>query len=143
MDCNFLNLFVRLTHGPPFRIFDKTNNNDLPGCEALAERLPELKPRLHVFGHIHEGRGAQIHTWPKDAETPPTVQVVSSRTPGQLPPFEVDYDGDSSLNEREDLNRTVFVNAANYRAGNRAMSLPLALRIGGPGFQPIVVDLKD
>ena len=27
------------------------------GCEALAERVRELAPALHVFGHIHEGRG--------------------------------------------------------------------------------------
>jgi hypothetical protein len=30
---------------------------DHVGCEALARRLELVKPRLHVFGHIHSSYG--------------------------------------------------------------------------------------
>jgi Icc-related predicted phosphoesterase len=48
---------VLITHGPPYQILDLTLHGEHAGCEALAERMAELKPRLHVFGHIHEGYG--------------------------------------------------------------------------------------
>lgn len=38
------------------------------GCEDLRARLPHLRPRLHVFGHIHEARGACVHNWGSDPE---------------------------------------------------------------------------
>lgn len=55
---------ILLTHGPPFQIFDRTLTHEHVGCEALAARLPALRPRLHVFGHIHEAHGALIREWP-------------------------------------------------------------------------------
>ena len=48
---------VLVTHGPPNKVLDLTVHGDHAGCEALAERVAELKPKLHVFGHIHEGYG--------------------------------------------------------------------------------------
>lgn len=40
---------------------DKTRRNVRAGCGVLARRLEELGScRLHVFGHIHEARGAKI-----------------------------------------------------------------------------------
>jgi Icc-related predicted phosphoesterase len=29
------------------------------GCEALLAALERVRPRLHVFGHIHEGYGQE------------------------------------------------------------------------------------
>ncbi|RDB16571.1 Metallophosphoesterase domain-containing protein 1 [Hypsizygus marmoreus] len=54
---------ILLTHGPAHHILDRTNHGDLPGCPALRARLPDLRPRIHVAGHIHEGRGAYVHAW--------------------------------------------------------------------------------
>lgn len=51
----------RLTHGPAHQIFDRTMGGDMVGCEALGAHLPELRPRLHVAGHVHEARGACVH----------------------------------------------------------------------------------
>ncbi|GLB41994.1 putative calcineurin-like phosphoesterase [Lyophyllum shimeji] len=67
----------RFTHGPPSGIFDPTCCGDLVGCEALRARLPSLRPRLHVFGHIHEARGPYVHAWAGDgapASEPPEAQ---------------------------------------------------------------------
>lgn len=53
---------ILVTHGPPHGILDDVGPNmwDQPshvGCEMLWTRVNQVKPRLHVFGHIHEGYG--------------------------------------------------------------------------------------
>jgi Icc-related predicted phosphoesterase len=48
---------VLVTHGPPHGILDETHDGRRVGCRALRERVFEIQPDLHVFGHIHEARG--------------------------------------------------------------------------------------
>ncbi len=48
---------VLVTHGPPHAILDRTLRGEPVGCEELAKALPRIRPRLHVFGHIHEAHG--------------------------------------------------------------------------------------
>jgi Icc-related predicted phosphoesterase len=48
---------VLLTHGPPHGILDRTATGDQAGCEALRAAVRRVRPRLHVFGHIHDGHG--------------------------------------------------------------------------------------
>jgi predicted phosphodiesterase len=52
---------VLITHGPPNRILDKTSSGVFAGCEELRNLLDQggIKPRLHIFGHIHETYGAE------------------------------------------------------------------------------------
>ena len=47
---------VLITHSPPFGTLDYVNGRN-EGCEALANRLKELSPKVHIFGHLHEGYG--------------------------------------------------------------------------------------
>jgi len=52
---------ILLTHTPPYEVLDKTRRGKNAGCDVLAARLEQLPAcRLHVFGHIHEARGASI-----------------------------------------------------------------------------------
>jgi predicted phosphodiesterase len=48
-------LDILVTHGPPLGTLDGARL----GCELLAEHLATMRapPKLHVFGHIHEGYG--------------------------------------------------------------------------------------
>ena len=48
---------VLITHCPPARILDMTQDGDSTGCELLGERIEFVKPKVHLFGHIHEGYG--------------------------------------------------------------------------------------
>ena len=48
---------VLVTHGPPFGILDKNAGGENTGCEELRRALERVRPRLHIFGHIHEGYG--------------------------------------------------------------------------------------
>jgi Icc-related predicted phosphoesterase len=48
---------ILVTHTPPYGIGDRTSRGESVGCEDLLETVLRIKPRLHVFGHIHEGYG--------------------------------------------------------------------------------------
>lgn len=50
-------LDILITHGPPFGILDTTSRGERVGCEALADRIRLVRPRLNIFGHIHESYG--------------------------------------------------------------------------------------
>ena len=53
------NTDVLVTHGPPFGQLDKSHPLSTHlGCEELASAVERIKPRLHVFGHIHGGHGS-------------------------------------------------------------------------------------
>jgi predicted phosphohydrolase len=51
------NTDVLITHCPPFGILDRTFDGRHVGCEDLLERVREVNPKVHLFGHIHEARG--------------------------------------------------------------------------------------
>ena len=48
---------VLITHGPPRGILDKTLEGDYVGCEELLRAVKRVNPKIHCFGHIHEGYG--------------------------------------------------------------------------------------
>jgi Icc-related predicted phosphoesterase len=50
---------ILITHGPPFGHLDtvKFNPTFNTGCELLRERVDVVRPKIHVFGHIHTGYG--------------------------------------------------------------------------------------
>lgn len=47
---------VLITHTPPFTVLDFVRSIHV-GCPLLLERVKKVKPKYHVFGHIHEGYG--------------------------------------------------------------------------------------
>lgn len=51
---------ILVTYGPPYGILDRTDQSAQPaGCRELLKRVGQIKPRLHVFGHIHGAYGMQ------------------------------------------------------------------------------------
>jgi predicted phosphohydrolase len=48
---------VLVTHGPPAAILDRCESGEDAGCMDLRAAIERVRPRLHVFGHIHEGYG--------------------------------------------------------------------------------------
>jgi Icc-related predicted phosphoesterase len=51
---------VLITHGPPFGILDKENIlAEHMGCMQLTKAVQRVRLRLHIFGHIHGGRGRE------------------------------------------------------------------------------------
>ena len=56
-----------ITHTPPAYHLDTNDRGASRGCEALRRALWRVRPLLHVCGHVHTGRGAEIVRW--DLET--------------------------------------------------------------------------
>ena len=49
---------ILITHGPAFQVLDKTVDGKEVGHGHLYGYLKyAIRPKLHVFGHIHEGYG--------------------------------------------------------------------------------------
>jgi Icc-related predicted phosphoesterase len=52
---------VLVTHGPPKGYLDYTLDHNRRivhcGCASLITRIEQIKPKLHCFGHIHNGGG--------------------------------------------------------------------------------------
>jgi len=48
---------VLITHGPPHGALDQVQGREHLGCEELKLRRAVVKPRVHVFGHIHDSYG--------------------------------------------------------------------------------------
>lgn len=61
-------------------VLDTVRSGEHVGCEHLLRAMRRCKPRLHCFGHIHEGWGAQKIVWEEggelDVQTP--MQHVKS-----------------------------------------------------------------
>lgn len=55
---------ILITHGPPQGHLDVSGppyNEPNLGCELLRVKVDELKPKFHVFGHIHGSAGYKEH----------------------------------------------------------------------------------
>jgi predicted phosphodiesterase len=62
---------ILITHGPPFGVLDTViRGNENVGCEFLMNKIQEINPKIHAFGHIHEADGI----W----ETPKTLFINAS-----------------------------------------------------------------
>lgn len=57
-------LDVLITHGPPAEILDEVVRPsgliENTGCPSLLTRIDQVKPRIHLFGHIHEAYGERV-----------------------------------------------------------------------------------
>lgn len=47
---------ILISHGPPYGIRDVIDGKNV-GCELLTERVKEITPLIHTFGHIHDAYG--------------------------------------------------------------------------------------
>jgi Icc-related predicted phosphoesterase len=56
---------ILITHGPPLGFGDRVGGEERVGCEDLLKRVREVRPKLHLFGHIHEDGGL----WTEGATT--------------------------------------------------------------------------
>lgn len=48
---------VLITHGPAFEILDRCPDGRKVGCAELFNKILEIKPRVHICGHIHHSYG--------------------------------------------------------------------------------------
>jgi len=53
-----LNTDVLITHRPPYCILDFDDGNNF-GCVDLLQAVSKIRPKYHLFGHIHAGYGIE------------------------------------------------------------------------------------
>lgn len=103
---------VVMTHGPPRGVLDNTHAGEPAGCPLLFEAVARARPRMHCFGHIHEGWGAKLVTW----------RQILSEKPSHLSDIEdektVSIDKLSSIRERDGRSAPIKCFATRHCAGD-------------------------
>jgi hypothetical protein len=106
---------ILISHGPPRYRLDKTEEGENVGCKNLWRAVRRVKPRVHCFGHVHAGYGAELVRWteekgdlPKDDDVEDGIEEVC-KIQGDI------GDGFTRLivaDEGSGRDETLFVNAA-------------------------------
>ena len=90
---------ILITHGPAYGFVDKViGRSENLGCELLAERIKTIKPKIHVCGHIHSGRGIIFN----DGTLYINASVLDEQYNYTQKPFTIDFDFET--NEWEVIN---------------------------------------
>ncbi|KAF9505568.1 hypothetical protein BS47DRAFT_1353829 [Hydnum rufescens UP504] len=102
---------ILLTHGPPEHTLDLAFHGRHEGCPELAEHVSILRPRLHVFGHIHEDHGAIIRSWARTPSPPLRFNLTPSSlpAPGHAWNCTLDLPSESPLSAIERLRRKMLL----------------------------------
>eukprot|EP00927_Polykrikos_kofoidii_P050068 TRINITY_DN44010_c0_g1_i1.p1 TRINITY_DN44010_c0_g1~~TRINITY_DN44010_c0_g1_i1.p1 ORF type:complete len:382 (-),score=24.98 TRINITY_DN44010_c0_g1_i1:269-1414(-) len=77
---------VLLSHSPPRGVLDQNINGEHCGSSALLELLKQDRPRLHLFGHIHEGYGARLEHF-FEGEPTLLLNISNAARPLGFPPI--------------------------------------------------------
>jgi Icc-related predicted phosphoesterase len=48
---------ILITHGPPYSRLDAVESGGMVGCWDLLQTVKRIKPKLHIFGHVHHSYG--------------------------------------------------------------------------------------
>jgi predicted phosphohydrolase len=82
-------LDVLVTHGPPMGLLDRNDRGECCGCEELRAAVERVRPRVHIFGHIHESYGVQDY----DGIRYVNACTCDERYRPVNPPVVIDLDG--------------------------------------------------
>jgi predicted phosphodiesterase len=87
---------ILITHGPAFGKLDYVSYNRINvGCEELLKKIEEVKPKLHISGHIHEGFGyifnGETHFF--------NAAVLNDRYEFRNKPMTIDWDSETNTIE--------------------------------------------
>lgn len=84
-----INTDILVTHGPAWGSVDIIKGDTINlGCELLADRIRQIKPKIHVCGHIHSARGIVS----KDGVLFVNASVLDERYEYTQKPFTIDFD---------------------------------------------------
>ncbi|KAL2003167.1 hypothetical protein VTN02DRAFT_4780 [Thermoascus thermophilus] len=127
---------IMLTHGPPHgvldRVLDRDHNDRSIGCEHLWRACIRARPRLHVFGHVHEASGAGRLDWAArtSARVPTDPEDILDK---RCVYYDVSSDGREPLRVGEE---TLFVNASIVSRENLPRNAPWVVDMDLPPAEP-------
>lgn len=73
------NTDILVTHGPPRLWLDRTTSGEKVGSTTLLERVEEICPQYHIFGHIHEGYGKETCLYEPRSTTFVNCAIMNER----------------------------------------------------------------
>ena len=80
---------ILVTHGPAFGKLDFVPYDRVNvGCEDLLSRIQEIKPKIHLCGHIHSGRGVVF----SEGTLYVNASVLNDRYEFRNKPITIDFD---------------------------------------------------
>lgn len=139
---DFPSVDIMVTHGPPRGILDQVvYTRENVGCDNLLKACRRARPRLHVFGHIHEGFGAVRGSWndkkdnndnddsDDDWLTNKIEQDPETVLENRFCYYDLSSDADEPLRFGEE---TLFVNASVVTVGYRADNAPWVVDLDLP-----------
>ena len=115
---------IVMTHGPPQFVLDACASGNV-GCSNLLRAIRRCRPRLHCFGHIHEGHGIRKIAWNEDpalirrAAAEPIMRRENSYPGAEA--YQVNYGKE-----------TLMVNAAIMNVNYHPVNAPWLLDLGMP-----------
>jgi hypothetical protein len=118
------NVDIVMTHGPPAGCLDLIpGKQENAGCESLLRAVQSARPKLHCFGHIHEGYGHLVRRWepcsPGSMEKSPEVTIAKAGVDG----------AESTRCEFYAGQDTLMVNAAIMDDGNQPSNAPWVVEL--------------
>ncbi|KAJ4293213.1 hypothetical protein N0V90_008495 [Kalmusia sp. IMI 367209] len=130
---------IVMTHGPPQYVLDKTADGRSAGCEHLRRAIARVRPRLHCFGHVHAGYGAQRvwynNTMKTSGEGEDCMVALPKEWVGKnqakrkgyasLPPGSVEA-------FKKDERQTLIINAATMDGNNEPTNAPWMVELDLP-----------
>lgn len=124
---------VLITHTPPAGHCDESRHWQQGGCPALMQALWKVKPALHICGHCHDGRGAQIVRWNDSPEMVESVQTWKDPGAGNKKQSLLDLTGARHGPSLEIGKETAVVNAAimsrSWGKGSKAFNKPIVVDV--------------
>lgn len=101
------NIDVAITHSPPHGLLDRTQDAVRGGAHGLFAAVERARPRLHCFGHIHEGWGAKLVAWRNSSNKSNLVSTITgdqgATLEGQNPPSHLTHIDNSASTLVESL----------------------------------------
>ncbi|KAK7754119.1 hypothetical protein SLS62_003965 [Diatrype stigma] len=106
---------VVVTHGPPHGIMDTNAAGKRAGCPNLFAAVARAQPKLHCFGHMHEGWGAKLVTWRPELSAAPShfsdIDNEHSSVIAKLPQLKsTKFDSAEIVEEKRQRRRDIFEN---------------------------------
>lgn len=128
---DFPSVDIMITHGPPAGVLDTVVHGGSVGCEGLFAAVKRARPRVHVFGHIHEGYGALRGEWGPDMTLGGTKVVCNPDKVREERGAYVDVSADSGCPLRFG-EETLFVNASVLNERYKAVNAPWVVDLDLP-----------
>lgn len=126
---------IMLTHGPPHSILDLVGQGESwnVGCRHLLRAAERARPRVHLFGHIHEGWGAVRGAWEPFASEGVKQEDVATDMEEMLEKRGAFYDVSSGSGRPLRFGEeTLFVNASVCTVSYQARNAPWVVDLDLP-----------